>query len=77
MRLSDVVEWQCPDCGQWVPAAWWRHVHMTLPEPTMDEMRAMRTAEEAGLEGIVPDAFAKVTTTIYWRTGKEPSRRDT
>jgi hypothetical protein len=41
----------------------------------MAEMRAMRTADEAGLAGIVPDAFEKVAVETYYRTGKEPTRK--
>jgi hypothetical protein len=69
-----VRQWQCGDCGAWLDAGWSRHVHMQAKEPTMTELRAMRTAEEAGLEGIVPDAFDRVATTTYWRTFKEPMR---
>lgn len=40
----------------------------------MAEMQSMRLADEAGLAGIVPDAFEKSATDIYMRTGKEPLR---
>lgn len=69
-----VIQWQCPDCGQWLDDGWSRHVHVSQPEPSLTDMRAMRLAEESGLVGIVPDAFDKVATTTYWRTGKEPKR---
>jgi hypothetical protein len=79
MRLdkSKPWEWQCPTCAAWVPGWAGRHVHVKTYQPDMSELRQMRAAEEAGLEGIVPDAFEKATLDTYWWTGAENARNVT
>ena len=62
-------EWQCPTCGAWIDAGWWRHSHVTNRNPTASEMIAAR--ERGDLDPLTSAAGEVVT---YFRTGKEPRR---
>lgn len=68
-------QWQCGQCGAWVPDGYWRHSHIETLRPYFEGYARMRAAAEAGLEGVTEDVFqqeAKVTN--YMRTGAEPTR---
>lgn len=68
------IEWQCT-CGRWIPVGYSQHVHADTTEPTFEQMHAMRRAAEAGLEGVVPDAFtATAQRTVILRTKEMPTR---
>lgn len=61
-----MTEWQCPVCGEWIAAGWWRHSHVKITSASLDEMIAARKGGE------FLDYTSEVTT--YMRTGKEPKR---
>lgn len=63
-------EWQCPACGAWIDAVWWRHSHVTKNNPTVQELVASRAAGVA--DPLTSAAGADVAT--YFRAGKEPTR---
>lgn len=62
-------QWQCLDCGHWVDAAWWRHIHVAPAAQTPGEMTAARE-----LHGDTPGLLEATTVHIYTRTGDEPMR---
>lgn len=63
-------QWQCPTCGGWIDAGWWRHSHVTNRNPTAAELIAARAAGAA--DPLQSAGGAEVAT--YFRTGKEPTR---
>lgn len=74
MSSISPIEWQCT-CGRWIPVGYSQHVHAEAPEPSFAQMHDMRRAAEAGLEGVVPDAFTTAAErTVVLRTKEMPTR---
>lgn len=74
MSSISPTEWQCT-CGRWIPVGYSQHVHAEAVEPSFEKMVEMRRAAEAGLEGVVPDAFTTAAErTVILRTKDMPVR---
>lgn len=69
MNDAPAKEWQCPKCGSWVSASWWRHGHVQQKEASMEEM--LRARFRGDLD---PVGAAETLCDTYMRTGKEPTR---
>lgn len=67
-------EWQCT-CGAWVPIGYSHHPHTVAKEVKFADLHAMRVAQEAGLEGVVPNVLNDDMEVVrVWRTKEMPTR---
>lgn len=72
--MVEPTEWQCT-CGAWVPVGYSAHPHVAPKALDFEQLHAMRSAAEAGLSGVVPDALNDdVTITKVLRTKEMPTR---